>query len=228
VITQTFPLLFLKNTVTYPLFTATNKGSGVMIKTQDQEIINQLRHDDINMPVQLLYQTYFTDITKLICINGGSTEDAADIFQETVLVFIDMVKANRYRKESSIRTFLYAVARNLWKQELRSRGRRSTREIAYSNSDEQVSYETEVRFFNKDMQHILETVYKEIGDTCKSILKGFYYEELSMKDLLKRFNYESEQALRNRKSLCMKKIKDILQKNNTLLNSFKNLLFYEK
>jgi RNA polymerase sigma factor (sigma-70 family) len=199
-----------------------------MIKIQDQETINQLRKEDINMPVQWLYQSYFDDITKLICLNGGSSDDAADIFQETVLVFIDRVKTNRYREESSIRTFLYAVARNLWKQELRSRGRRNTREIAYSDTKELISNEPIERFFDKDIQNTLEAVYLEIGDTCKNILKGFYYEELSMKDLLKRFNYESEQVLRNRKSLCMKKIKDILHKNNSLLNTFKNLLFYGK
>lgn len=78
------------------------------------------------------------------------------------------------------------------------------------------------------MRHTMDAIYKEIGDTCRNILKGFYYEDLSMKELLTRFNYENEQVLRNKKSICMKKIKDVLHQNKNLLSTFKNLLFYGK
>ena len=88
--------------------------------------------------------------------------------------------------------------------------------------------EADERWFKKDRQKALEKIYEEIGDVCKSILQGFYYEELSMKDLLKKFNYENEQVLRNRKSLCLKKIKNALQQDTALSSLFKNVFSYAK
>ena len=86
--------------------------------------------------------------------------------------------------------------------------------------------ETDQRYFNKDIQEALNSVFRNIGEVCQRILKGFYYEDLSMKELLKEFNYENDQMLRNRKSICMKKIKDLLQKDNYLYTNFKNLTNY--
>ncbi|MGZ5247996.1 MAG: hypothetical protein ACXWCR_12885, partial [Flavitalea sp.] len=71
-------------------------------------------------------------------------------------------------------------------------------------------------------------VLEQIGDQCKKILTGFYYEEKSMKELLVEFSYENEQVLRNRKSRCMKKLKNLIVANANLLNMLKSCLLYEK
>lgn len=199
----------------------------VVQSAQDEEIIIQLRGADINIPVDKLYKEYFRDIIRLIEANGGSGEDAADVFQETILIFIDIVKTGRFRGDSSIKTYLYAVARNLWKQQIRSKNRRDKREKMYIEGDTMISdAEVNERYFDKDMQFALTKLYQAIGDVCQNILKGFYYEELSMKELLKKFNFENEQVLRNRKSLCMKKIKDMFRDNKNMYDTFKNLMNY--
>lgn len=68
----------------------------------------------------------------------------------------------------------------------------------------------------------------EIGETCKKLLIGFYYENKSMKELLNQFDYENEQVLRNRKSKCMKKLKELLTNNPDLLKNLKPLSLYEQ
>lgn len=67
----------------------------------------------------------------------------------------------------------------------------------------------------------------QMGNPCKQILSGFYYEEKSMKELLTEFDYENEQVLRNRKSRCMKKLKEMIVANPGLLNTLKSLTVYE-
>lgn len=196
------------------------------MNTQEKEIIRQLTMTDINAPLQWLYRNYYKEVTKMVTFNGGDENDAADIFQEAILVFVEMVKTNRYRGESSIKTFLYAVARNLWNKEIRTRSRRANREIKYSKDENGEEFELRDVFFDKEMQQTLENLYKKIGNTCRDILKGFYYDDLSMKELLQKFNYENEQVLRNKKSMCMKKIKTVLQENKSLTDTFKNLLIY--
>jgi len=191
-----------------------------------QDLLEELRKPDIEAPVKQLYENYFEGVVAQICINGGSRDDGADIFQEAVLVLIDKVKNGRFRGESSIKTFLTAIARNLWLHELRSRSRRNNREVAYMNTEDK---ETNLpgHFLDRNQKNILIQILEQVGEPCTRILTGFYYEDKSMKELMAEFSYENEQVLRNRKSRCMKKLKELLLTNNGLLKSLKSLSLYE-
>src|SRR6476469_9924956 len=73
--------------------------------------------------IRQLYGTQFNAAKTYIRQNNGSDEDAEDIFQEVVLSFIELVKKDKFRGESSIATFLYAITRHTWLNELKKRGR---------------------------------------------------------------------------------------------------------
>lgn len=192
-----------------------------------QDILAELRQANIEFPVKKLYDQYFEGIVAQVCINGGNRDDGADIFQESVLILIDKIKTGQFRGDSSIKTFLSAIARNLWLHELRTRSRRNTREITFMNENKEEEKITP-GFFSNENTAGLKRIFEAIGPVCKKILTGFYYEEKSMKELLSEFDYDSEQVLRNRKSKCMKKLKELLQSNKNLLQNLKTLSLYEQ
>lgn len=194
--------------------------------TVQQEILMELRLPQIERPVKKLYEQYFEAIITQICVNGGNRDDGADIFQEAVLVLIDKVKTGQFRGESSIKTFLFAIARNLWLHELRTTSRRSNREKMYMSSEEKME-ERPYPLLEQGNISALEKVMEQVGDRCKKILTGVYYEDKSMRELLEEFDYENEQVLRNRKSRCMKKLKELITTDTVLLRTLKSLLIYE-
>lgn len=189
----------------------------------DEEIISGLEGTDVSVPVKTLYDMFYNDIVEFVSMKGGSTEDGADIFQEAIVVLIDEIKEGNFRKESKIKTFLYGIARNLWLMELRTRERRKRREENYMMGEPLVEEFPISRNDNRS----LELLFNKVGDVCKKILVGFYFENKSMKVLLKEFDFKNEQVLRNRKNLCMKKIKDLLVANEDLLKSLKSTYIYE-
>lgn len=198
------------------------------MRTENSEyIIAALKEVNIEQPVHQLYQFYFEYIVDQICANGGNKEDGSDIFQDAVLILIEKVKSGQFKGNSSIKTFLSAIARNLWLFELRTRTRRKNRETLYMNLEDTTTGIEEVFFSNK--QHLdLENIFHEIGENCKKILTGFYYEDKSMKELLTEVDYENEQVLRNKKSKCMKKLKELIQNNNNLMQNLTPLSVYER
>jgi RNA polymerase sigma factor (sigma-70 family) len=109
-----------------------------MITSQQTELLLELQQADINKPVRFLYENYFEGIVAQVCANGGTREDGADIFQEAVIILVDKVKTGSFRGESSIKTFLTAVAKNTWLMEMRTRNRRNVREIKYMKSAETI------------------------------------------------------------------------------------------
>src|SRR6476469_8330236 len=99
------------------------------------DLAQEFLQPDINRPVRYLYDHYFADAATEIRLKGGSEDDAADIFQEAVLILIEKIKTGKFRQESSIKTFLVGIARNLWLFEKRTRERRSSREMHYSATE---------------------------------------------------------------------------------------------
>lgn len=120
----------------------------MIIMTMQQNLLAELQQSNIEKPVRDLYNLYFENVIAQVCANGGNREDGADIFQEAVLIFIEKVKTGIFRGESSIKTFLIAIARNMWLFELRTRSRRNNRETIYMKSeDKEVEYASS--FFEK-------------------------------------------------------------------------------
>ncbi len=191
-----------------------------------QDMLADLREPNIEVHVRQLYENYFEGVVAQVCMNGGQRDDGADIFQEAVLVLIDKVKTGQFRGDSSIKTFLFAIARNLWLHELRTRSRRNNREVVYTNNEDKIK-EPEMPFFEADNLAVLQKLLEQVGEPCQRILTGFYYEDKSMKEMLSEFNYENEQVLRNRKSRCMKKLKELLFTDSSLLKNLKSLSLYE-
>jgi RNA polymerase sigma factor (sigma-70 family) len=195
------------------------------------DIAQEFLQPDINRPVRYLYDHYFEDTVTEIRLKGGTDEDAADIFQEAVLILIDKIKSGKFRHESSIKTFLAGIARNLWLFEKRTRERRTSREMHYSlneyadNDFDDIDFEN--RIFSKPNTETIQEIFEHVGEICSRILVGFYYDKSSIKDLLQRFNYQNEQVLRNRKARCMKKLKKLLTDKPDLLHQLKILSVYE-
>ena len=64
----------------------------------------------------------------------------------------------------------------------------------------------------------------ELGETCRKILLLFYYENLSMKEILEATDYENEQVVRNKKYKCLKQLEQMVNENPALKQTLKNLL----
>lgn len=192
----------------------------MMTTATEDNLLSALRLPDIESPVRLLYENYFESLVSYICKNGGSEEDGADIFQEAVLVLTCKVKTGQFREESSVKTFLFSIARNLWLHEQRTRKRRISREEIYMQTE---AVEESERVFAKEGSHrqMLNEVMQKIGDGCKKLLHGFYYENKSVRELQLQFAYQNDQVLRNRKSKCLKKLKELITERPALLNHLK-------
>jgi len=156
--------------------------------------------------------------------NSGSRQDAEDIFQEVVVDFIDAVQRNKFRGESSVRTFLYSLNKYAWLNDLKRKGRAMQRETKYDR--EQESQETDVSNFisAREARSQVMTIVAQLGDACKKILVLFYYENLSMKEILEKTDYETEQVVRNKKYKCLKQLEAMLNEQPLLKENFKNAL----
>ena len=102
------------------------------VNYSDKELIETLKQQQVSTQVfKYLYRTYFNFLSGYIKQNQGNDQDAEDIFQEVIVAFIEVVKAEKFRGESSIKTFLYTLNKFTWLNELKKRNRAMLRDTTF-------------------------------------------------------------------------------------------------
>jgi RNA polymerase sigma factor (sigma-70 family) len=84
----------------------------------DNTFPDQLKNED-NPSFEILYKCYHPSIEAHIHQNFGSKEDAEDVFQEGIMILLQKVRHENFILTSSLKTYLFAIARNLWLKRLR-------------------------------------------------------------------------------------------------------------
>src|SRR5829696_3685932 len=191
----------------------------------DAELISSLMENTgMDAALKFLYREHFELLSRYILNNSGNEQDAEDIFQEVVVAFINLVKAGKFRGESSIKTFLFSLNKNIWLNELKRRGRAMAREEKYERQNVGEALTVDAAMELRQSKAELMQVINELGENCKKILLLFYYENRSMKEIVDYLPYENEQVVRNKKSKCLKKLEQLVTGNKTLHDQLKNYL----
>ena len=191
----------------------------------DSELVGSLvQQNGSDAAIRFLYREHFELLSRYIVNNSGSEQDAEDIFQEVVIAFVNLVKAGKFRGESTIKTFLFSLNKNIWLNELKRRGRAMAREEKYEKQNEQFIPTADLSMEMRQSKADLMKVIDELGENCKKILLLFYYEGRSMKEIVDFLPYENEQVVRNKKSKCLKKLEQLVTGNKNLYDQLKNYL----
>jgi RNA polymerase sigma factor (sigma-70 family) len=191
----------------------------------DQELVMYLKSGErMDEVIRSMYRNYFDSLSWYVMNNNGSSQDAEDIFQEVIVTFISLVQKDKFRGESSVKTFLFSLNRHAWLNELKRRGRALAREEKYEKGQERVEADTSQYMADRENKNAVISLVSKLGDACRQILLLFYYENWPMKKILETMHYENEQVLRNKKYKCLKQLEQMLEANPTLKNTLKNLL----
>ncbi len=191
----------------------------------DRELVQNLRSGNrLNESIKTLYRDHFESLSWFIINNSGSQQDAEDVFQEVVLNFIELVQKDKFRGESSVKTFLFSMNKFMWLNELKRKGRSDARELKYENARNENEPDMGHQLADREARKKVMDVVEQLGETCKKILVLFYYENMPMKDILKTLDYENEQVVRNKKYKCLKQLEKMLTDNPGLKQTLKTLM----
>jgi RNA polymerase sigma factor (sigma-70 family) len=175
------------------------------------EIIEGIKARD-NCVLQYVYKNHFPSIHHFIISNSGSPEDAKDIFQESIIVIYRKLKEQQhFLLNSSFKTFIYSIARNLWLKHLRA--------IKYEGltiKDQQQYIELKDEPFkvsNDDLKMSLyQKYFKQLPEDCQNILK-LTARDIPQKEIAQAMNLKSENYVKKRKHDCKEKLIEMIKKD---------------
>lgn len=167
------------------------------------ELLKGIANSDANV-LNFFYKENFKHISHLVVSNNGNYEDARDIFQESLVVLFRKVREKDFKLTSSLRTFIYSIARLMWLKELSSRKRKKEfieSTITYTGEELEVF---DVINRNEKIKLYREK-FEELSDDCKKVLRMFL-NNVPIKDITGIMGYSSDQHTKNRRFRCKKSL----------------------
>jgi RNA polymerase sigma factor (sigma-70 family) len=175
----------------------------------DSEIIEHLKNNKYSKAVNGLYNV-LPSIKKYITANTGTGEDAKDIFQDALVVLYKKVHTGEFVLSVPLKSYLHAVAKNLWLQELRRR-----KKLPF---DESVKDIADFKIDDEPVFGNAEAAFNLLGEKCRQLLMLFYFRKKSFREIAASLAFSDEKVAKNQKYRCIQKAKENflnLSKNST-------------
>ncbi len=175
--------------------------------SQEKTLLEGLAKED-KASIEQIYRDNYSMIQSFILNNNGTTDDAADIFQETMIVLFEKSKSPDFELNCQLKTYIYSVSRRLWLKRLQQLQRfsRQADEVA-----DIVPVDEDLELHEKRQQDfsIMETAMGKIGEPCKSLLEAYYIQKKQMQQIADEFGYTNADNAKTQKYKCLVRLKKL-------------------
>jgi len=165
----------------------------------DKEIIEYLRNNRYQKAVNGLYDV-LSSVKKYIRSNSGTADDAKDIFQDALVVLYKNVQSQTFTLTVPLKTYLLAIIKNLWLQELR---RRNKIPVTTDQADVPDMVLNDDKNFD-----IAKAAFNLLGEKCRQLLILFYFKKKTYRELASFLAFGDERTAKNQKYRCLQKAKE--------------------
>ena len=190
-----------------------------MVWDKGKEIIKAINTGNNTFVLNHLYKEILPRIKKMILKNNGTNDDAKDIFQDTVLIFYNQVKLNKFNEDKDIGGFMYTVARNLWI----NKAKKANKFVQVNDTETWESADVDALdgLISREKTLAIEEVMNQIGEECKKLLKYSIYEKMSLKEIAEKMGYSSEGVAKTYNYRCKQKLVSLVKDNPDIISLFK-------
>jgi RNA polymerase sigma factor (sigma-70 family) len=154
-----------------------------------------------------LYKKAFPVVAKYISRMGGSFDEAKDVFQDALVVLYEKSRISALDNDTA---YLVGTAKNLWLK----RYRQTNQNVPLGDLDlfdEAIDIPS-----NNRLLRFLETA----GRKCMELLKGFYYDELSLTEIADEFGYSGVRSATVQKYKCLEKVRETIKQKALVYDDF--------
>jgi DNA-directed RNA polymerase specialized sigma24 family protein len=156
-----------------------------------------------------MYKKAFPVVAKYISRMGGSFDEAKDVFQDALVVYYEksLTEPSALNNDTA---YLVGTAKHVWLK----RYRQSNQNVPLDDID---LFDEDVETpSNNRLMRFLETA----GNKCMELLKGFYYDQLSLAEIADGFGYSGVRSATVQKYKCLEKVRETIKQKALVYDDF--------
>jgi RNA polymerase sigma factor (sigma-70 family) len=179
----------------------------------EQQLLAALAAGERAATEQIYSQNYHI-ISGWLQKNGGTSADAADLFQEAMVVLFGKAQDEEFRLTCSIGTYLFAISKHLWYKKLQKQHREPVALHENKGDDDEdtgIAYEDDINTHKEREAHYeqLDAALDQLGEPCRSILRAYYHHDKSMQEIAASFGYTNPENAKTQKYKCLARLRKI-------------------
>lgn len=175
--------------------------------TNEQALLKGLANND-SKAIETIYKDNFNMVQAYVLNNNGSYDEARDIFQEAMIALYEKAQNESFVLTCQIKTYIYSICRRLWLKRLQQIGRYAH---PVDSMEETVAVEEDLEAHEKRNAdfNIMDRALGSLGESCKSLLEGYYLKKMDMNTLATEFGYTNADNAKNQKYKCLMRLKKL-------------------
>ena len=150
-----------------------------------------------------VYKEFFPSVRQFIYRNHGNSEDARDIFNDAIVVVVLKGRENKLALKCSLKTYIYAISRNLWLKKLKSEKLEMIRYEEIEDSMMGAEIMEEEEFDEVRAKLLYQKHLMRMSTTCQQLIEHFL-EGKTYKEIVEEMDLDNESYARKRKYRCIK------------------------
>ena len=180
---------------------------GVLFFDQESRTLNLIRSGDRAGLVRL-YDDNRRPVVSHVTRNGGSSDDAEDILQESVIIVWERIRTDSFEPQAKLGTFLYGVARNLWLRRLARRRREGPLDVDPETiPDDASGLQGEE---GDDRPRRVQQALERLDEPCRTLLLLYYWERLSMAEIAAHLGFANADVAKAKKYQCKEQLRGLV------------------
>lgn len=187
-----------------------------MTEAAFNNLISQIKTGDKSGLGQVYDQTHRYCVLTLIKKTGCRKDDAEDLYMDAILVFREKAIAGGIRYLSNVKTYMFGICYNLWRDMNRADQKWNTvqdeveRQYYLLKLNEETEEEEVVR--NK-LKTVKEALAK-LDEKCMKLLRYAYLEQRPQKEIAELMGFASANVVKVTRFRCYKKWMDQMVMKN--------------
>ena len=151
-----------------------------------------------------VYRNSFPAAALVVKRLGGTLEEAKDAFHDALLIYMERLAAGKLNIQTSAKAYLIGITKIVW---LHSKNQHFT---ALPKDVENFIVEEDEE--NEEEKNVLDYLVIA-GQKCMEMLKAFYYDNISLQQIARRFGFNGTRSATVQKHKCIEKIRTVVKKN---------------
>jgi len=173
------------------------------------EILQALKTGHDRDVLKFMYTRFFPRVSGYVRHNSGDHDAAFDIFQDSIIIFYQYVRQDKFNPDYDIGAFIFTVGKNLWLNRLRKESREVVipEHVDFFESGENIMDQ----LITREREQVVAEVLASLGQRCEELLRYSIFYRLRNNEICEKMGFSTENAVKTRKYKCMQKLISLLE-----------------
>jgi RNA polymerase sigma factor (sigma-70 family) len=147
------------------------------------------------------------------------TEDVEDAYQRSFNIFYFNVRDDKVTMlDTKVNTYLFSIGKNIILKVL-NKEPRLTKSTDETLEMDMGTVDIDFDFDETYRKEIILRMLNQIDEICRNVLILSFYKNFAMESIASEMNFKSQSVAKKKKHLCLKKLKDLVDKHKIARDS---------